>query len=302
MRIVIIYFTGTYNTRYLVNQIQHGLKDKYEISKIDLFEIDNKSQIINLTQYDLIIFSYPIYGFNIPYFFLNYLRKLNFPKDKKYIIAKQSGECLKINNTSSRKLIKLLKGSIVKEYHFLMPYNIHFRFDDNFVKQLLIHNDKLLEILLYELDNNETKLLKYSPIDQINSFFVSIQSIGGPINSLFYKVDKSKCNSCKKCINNCPVNNIYINKNNKIKFHHHCIMCMRCSFYCKNDAIKIGLFNSWKVNGDYKLDEIKNNNLLKGDYIKEKINKGFYSCYYDYFLEIDNKYKKIESHKSRIKL
>ena len=28
-------------------------------------------------------------------------------------------------------------------------------------------------------------------------------------------------------------------------------MCMRCAFHCPKNAIKIGLFNKWKVNGAY---------------------------------------------------
>ncbi|MGM9874147.1 MAG: EFR1 family ferrodoxin [Bacilli bacterium] len=294
MKCAIIYYTGTFNTRYLVNLIINGLYNKYKEIKVDKFEIDYKSQIIDLNIYDLIIISYPIYGFNIPHFFLKYLKKLTFIKNKKYIIAKQSGECYKINNTSSRKLLKLINSNDVKEYHFLLPYNIHFRFADNFVKQLLIYDDKLLEIMLSELEEANIKLLEYSKLDQFYSFFVSIQSIGGPVNSLFYKVDESKCLHCNKCLNACPNNNIYI-KNGKIKFHHHCLMCMRCSFYCPKDCIKIGLFNSWKVNGEYNLEKIKNDPSIKGDYIKEKIEKGFYSCYYDYFKEIDEKYQKIKS-------
>lgn len=293
MKSIIIYFTGTYNTKYLVENIALSLKAKYKDIETDLVEINYKSKIVSLERYDIIIFSYPIYGFNIPHFFLEYLKQLSFPKNKKYIIAKQSGECLRINNTSSRKLIKLLKGNEIKEYHFLLPYNIHFRFDDNFVKQLLLYDDKLLEILLFELDNNTSKFLPYSIIDRINSFFVSIQSIGGNINSLFYKVDNNKCNRCQKCLLNCPNNNIYL-KNNKIKFKTHCLMCMRCSFYCPNSAIKIGLFDSWRVNGDYHLKEIKENKNLKGDFINKEIKKGFYSCYYPYFQKIDERYKEIK--------
>ena len=38
-------------------------------------------------------------------------------------------------------------------------------------------------------------------------------------------------------------------------------MCMRCSFYCPKDAIKIGFLNGWKVNGKYNFDIIKKNEL-----------------------------------------
>ena len=70
----------------------------------------------------------------------------------------------------------------------------------------------------------------------------------------------NKCVNCNKCVNTCPHNNIYI-KNDKIKFHHHCDMCMRCSFFCPTNAIKIGFLEGWKVNGEYKFKEIEKDGL-----------------------------------------
>ena len=46
-------------------------------------------------------------------------------------------------------------------------------------------------------------------------------------------------------------------KKGKIKFHHHCVMCMRCTLFCPKDAVIFGLFASWKVNGRYDLEKIK---------------------------------------------
>ena len=48
---------------------------------------------------------------------------------------------------------------------------------------------------------------------------MGIQSLGGNINSFFYKVDKNKCNKCGLCIKQCPHKNIAIWKE-KIKLHN----------------------------------------------------------------------------------
>lgn len=39
----------------------------------------------------------------------------------------------------------------MNEKHFILPYNIHFRYNDNFVKQLLIYDNKLVNVLIYEI-------------------------------------------------------------------------------------------------------------------------------------------------------
>lgn len=275
MKAIIIYFTGTYNTLHLVNKIKSRFADLFK--EINVFSLDSDSKSIDLHDYDLIIFSYPIYAFNMPNIFFNYIKKLKLPKSKDYIIAKQSGEPLSLNDSSSYPLIRLIKkskGNLKNEYHFLYPYNIHFRYDDNFIKELFNYNDKLLDILIYEYKNNIIIKINYNPFYGFNSFIFKIQRLGGPINSKFYKVDYSKCIHCNKCLLNCPTKNITL-INNKYKFNTKCVMCMRCSFYCPKDAIEIGLFKSWKVNGKYDLNKIEESNSLDGHYLKNHTSKFF---------------------------
>ena len=292
MNILLIYYTGTYNTRYLSNMV----KERYEKenNKVDLIEITSSTQLVDTTHYDLIGFSYPIYGFNSPLPFNKYVRKLKFKKGQKYFIYKNSGEVLAMNNASSRILNRIMKrqnAKLVGEYHYVMPYNIHFPFENNFIKEILNYDKKLMEIMVYNLTNNIVFKIKSNLIYNIAAFFVGIQKIGGNINSYLYKVDTKKCVNCNKCIKECPHDNIYI-KNGKIKFHHHCDMCMRCSYFCPKDAISIGFLKGWKVTDYYNLSSIENGPEIKEPYIT-KNSKGFYRCFYKYFNWIDQEYEKM---------
>lgn len=294
MKTLIIYFTGTYNTKYLVEKIKERFQ-KEELGEITTFSIDGSSKPISLSSYDLIIFSYPIYAFNTPIIFDRFVKKLHFHKNQKVIIAKQSGEPLKLNNSSSYSLIRKInreKAILLGEYHFLMPYNIHFRYDDNFIKELFNYNNKLLDILIYEYKNKIIRKVKYNLFYAFNSFIFKIQRLGGPLNSYFYNVDYSKCVMCKQCINECPVNNITLDlKTNKIKFNNHCLMCMRCSFFCPKDAISIGMLEGWKVNGKYDLAKIENDSSLNGDYLSSHKTK-FFKLFPKAINNINNLYKK----------
>lgn len=297
MKTLIIYFTGTYNTKYLVEKIKERFQ-KDELGEITTFSIDGSSKPISLTPFDLIIFSYPIYAFNTPIIFDRFVKKLHFHEKQKVIIAKQSGEPLKLNNSSSYSLIRKInreKAILLGEYHFLMPYNIHFRYDDNFIKELFNYNNKLLDILIYEYKNKIIRKVKYNLFYAFNSFIFKIQRLGGPVNSYFYKVDYSKCIRCNRCVNECPINNIVI-KNNKYKFKNKCIMCMRCSFNCPKDAINIGMLNGWRVNGGYDYKRIINDSNIRGEYLKEH-NKGFYKIFKKIIKENDEKYNEYFSQK-----
>lgn len=269
MKALIIYFTGTKNTELLANLIKDRFTKELNFD-VDLFSIDITSETISVKNYDLLIFSYPIYAFNMPSIFEDYVTKLDIKENQKCIIAKQSGEPISLNDSSSATLIdyiKKRKAILLNEYHFLFPYNIHFKYPDNFVKELMFYNEKLLDILIYEYKNNIQKEVKISLIYKANSFLFRIQRFGAFLNSYFYKVDYDKCIHCNRCMNDCPTKNITL-KDNKFMFNNKCIMCMRCSFFCPKDAIKIGLLEGWKVNGAYNFEEIKNNNYIKGDYLK----------------------------------
>lgn len=290
MEAIIIYFTGTGNTKYLVDKIKTKLDDNsYHTTS---FTIDSESKPISLDKYDLIIFSYPIYAFNMPIIFDKYVKTLKFPANKKYLIAKQSGEPLALNNSSSYSLIKRIqksKGAYLGEYHFLLPYNIHFRYVDNFVKELLRYDYKLLDILIYELNHNIKRKFKKNYLYALNSFIFKIQRLGGPVNSYFYKVNYNKCIHCNKCMNNCPTKSIEL-VDNKYKFKSTCIMCMRCSFSCPKDAINIGMLQKRKVNGEYNFKEIEKNPYIRGDFLKNH-KSFFYNLFPKKLKEIDKKYK-----------
>ncbi len=184
-------------------------------------------------------------------------KKLKFNSSQSYFIFKNSGETMKLNNASSRKIKRKMKREGTKylgEYHFVFPYNIHFEFPSDFIKEAIYEDKKLLDVMMYNLEHNIVHDIKSNIIYNIGAFFVSIQSIGGNINSFFYKVDSKKCVNCSACVNMCPVNNI-VNKEGKIRFKHSCVMCMRCSFYCPKNAIDIGFLQGWKVTSYYSLDK-----------------------------------------------
>lgn len=293
MKCLLIYFTGTFNTRYTSNI----LKEKFEKAgdEVDLYEIDPlKLERLNLSHYDIIGLGYPIYGYNAPWPFLKFIRYQKFPKGIRTFIYKNSGETEKVNDASSlfvwRKL-KRSKAIIENEYHFMMPYNIHFRFEEELLKEILDMDEKLYEILLYEVKNHIPNIKRYKLWHKIVTRVVSIQFIGGDVNSFFYKVKKDKCIDCNLCIKQCPTQNIYRNDKGQIKFHHNCLMCMRCSFFCPTAAIDIGILQGWKVNGRYDFEKIRKMKLEKPVITQDT--QGFFKCYIDTYNYINSRYKEL---------
>ena len=291
LNILLVYYTGTYNTRFLTDRIAERFAALG--CSVCKTEIARNTPVADLSGYDYIGLGYPVYAFNAPHPFMKYFKKLKFGSGQKYFIYKNSGETLGLNNASSRKILRKAKkenATFCGEYHFVMPYNIHFEFDREFIKQILEKDEKLMDIMFYNLSAGIAPVVKSNFFYHLCAFFIGIQAIGGAVNSLFYKTN-GKCNGCGLCAKNSPNGNIQI-KNKKAVFSRSCDMCMRCSFYCPQKAIKIGFLQGWQVNRYYDLFKLRQDGAPSEPYITEK-SKGFYKCFIKTFDKIDRRHAEI---------
>lgn len=275
INILICYFSGTNNTKKIVDLYVKYFKTNN--CNIDIHNIEKGNFDGDLNQYNLLGIAYPIHAFNAPEIVVNFVKTIKKQSNKTPLfIIKTSGEPLAINNISSIKIRKILKRKnfeLTNEYHYIMPYNILFRHSDNMVYKMWNTAQKLVPIHCYEILNNINSKLKYIFAGSAVAWIFRIQHWGDHFNGKKYKVS-DKCIKCQKCINSCPTHNITI-KDGEFHFGNKCIMCMRCSFFCPSNAIKIGLFNNWKVNGEYNFDNFNIEEDLHKNFCKKSYKKYF---------------------------
>ena len=156
-----------------------------------------------------------------------------------------------------------------------MPYDIIFRHTDLMAYRMYETLKGLVPLDLEDILNNKNVKLKYMPFGHIIQKIMLIEHPGANINGWFMRTNKN-CTSCGLCEKTCPVNNIFINKDGKVKFSKHCIMCTRCAFNCPNNAVVFGLFNGWKVNGKYSFKKPEKEEIDKHKrYCKKSYEKYF---------------------------
>ena len=275
MRFLAIYFTGTGNSKRVVDVINRNLSLLgHTMDEVDV----TKDEIKNIDDYDGLVITYPIYGFNAPKPIIAYVKKMaKASENKKCLIMKQSGEHLFWNNASSLYLTSLLKKrniTVTNEYHYLMPYSFIFRHSDYMAFRMNNVMEGLIPLDLNDFFNDKEVHMKRFFLDRFFAWCLRIQWWGGRFNGRFYKVEKNKCIKCMKCINSCPSHNIeYDKEKGKFKFHGQCLMCQRCIMYCPRQAIKVGMFNSWRVDKPYTFVEApyqkeSHPNYCKKNYIK----------------------------------
>jgi len=296
MNCLLLYFTGTFNTRFLTEKLKSRLEAAgWNVSSYEIDPMNNER--LDLSSFDIIGLGYPIHGYCAPWAFLKFIRAQKFPKGMRVFIYKNSGETEHANDASSKYLVRKIRRDgvcVENEYHFIMPYNIHFRFDEKLVKEMLTMDDRLMDILVYEVINRIPNRRRYKLWPRLVSAVVSRpQYIGGSVNSFLYKADMDKCTGCDLCIKRCPTQNIYRDSEGTIRFHHHCLMCMRCSLFCPKDAIHIGFLEDWgwKVNGGYNLAAIER--MPEGEPVITDSTTGFFKCYIETYAKINSRHREL---------
>ena len=282
MKILLLYYTGTYSTLYITTLIKNQLINKgYEVDVLSVFE---KAKV-NINKYDYICLGYPIHNYNCPKIVLDKIKKLNI-KGKKYLIYKVGGKNTKLNDASSYKLYKYMKkghNELMGEYHFLMPLNINTKLDEKFIKYQIDYNLKLVKFMINHMYT--IKDYKVKVFDRIVSNLFNIVNKIMKFDSQRYKVIKDKCIRCRKCINLCPCKNIeYKWQKRKIMFANKCVNCMRCVNVCPSDAISVGLLNKHKISG---LNNFLYINSLENTYDFNNETRKKYLKYKSYFEKID---------------
>ena len=287
MKSVIIFtFSGTGNTFIVADNISSSFTENgCTVTTEKMEHYFHDQPLPDLTPYDYIGIGYPIHAFNAPLKVVRFVKSL--PKcdkcDKKVFIFKTSGEPFWMNKGSSvllrRKLSK--KGmELVFERHFLMPYNVIFRYHDSLVKQMHITSRKLAENMVKSTINGFFEVNRITVPQRIVSFIFRIEWLG-KINGLFMRVSKKTCSDCGLCISRCPAKNI-VKANGRIKIKPNCSMCMRCVMYCPTGALKAGILRFWAVRGGYDFDSILSNEKIPEVYVDEST-RGYFKLFRKYF-------------------
>ena len=284
MRILLLTFSGTGNTKLCGDFIAENFVNEGHVVKHYIYNVHEPLQE-NVNDYDMIGVGYPIHAFNTPEIFCKWMKSLAEVNDKPYFIYKVSGEPFHFNDASSHHFVKVLNKKGYKkigEKHFLMPYNIIFRYKDEIAKQMYIYLKALTKAFVKEILDGNCEVIKYKFNKKALSFLFRIEWIAPRVNALFCSTNK-RCTNCQMCLRNCPCGAIYTNKKGKLRIKgSKCSMCMRCTFSCPTNAIRFGMMNAWKVNGAYKFKELENNPEVNGDYIN-KNTKGYFKKFNKYF-------------------
>ena len=258
MKILICYFSATGNTKKVAEKYAACFEPNNTVQTIPIETLISgktlaREFVEQLSSTDMLAIGYPVHAFNAPEIVHKFIKRIPKSSTKKSaFLFSTSGEPLKLNNASSVKLRHLLKRRnyvVTNEYHYCMPYNIMFRHSQTMAHDMWTTAQQLIPLDATEIESGTKHLLKRVFCGGLFSWLMRCEHWGGRLNGKQYKVSDA-CVHCGQCVKICPTGNITV-ADGKFKFGNKCLMCMRCAHLCPKNAIKIGWFNKWKVNGTY---------------------------------------------------
>lgn len=233
---MVFYFSGTGNSRYAAKRIA-------EISGDEIISINQRiknGDYSSVKSERPLVFVGPVYAGRLPRVLEEYIRKVTFiGTQKTYFI----GTCAAtpwvtvqyVEKLCAEKAFSLLGfNSVVMPQGYLAGGGTQPK--EANVKVLAEAEPKIIAIA--ETIRDRQMLPKEQPGKAIMSKVLNPIMYSMMISAKNFRVTE-KCNSCGKCQQHCPLNNVKL-KNGKPVWGRECTHCMACIAGCPCEAIEYG--------------------------------------------------------------
>lgn len=252
-KIMLLYFTGTGNSRYVAEKIADIVKGQ----KLDLNTFIKKNESIAVQAENIVLIT-PTYAWRIPGIVREWIQKADFSAVKKVWFVMTCGS--EIGNASpyNQKLCRDKGCEYMGTAQIIMPENYIAMFDvpeKDEASDIIEKADPVIEKVAQSISATE-KL----PAAKDRLYYRILSCV---VNPLFYRFCvKSKafraddrCIKCGKCAEKCPLNNISI-VDGRPAWGEHCTHCMACICYCPAVSIEYG--NKSKDKLRYHIERVYN--------------------------------------------
>lgn len=250
---MILYFSGTGNSRYIAGRLSAALNDEV----LDLNQSIKAGSFPPVVTGQNVILVVPTYGWRIPRIASSWLQKTELAGAERIWFIMDCGDGIGGAAGYNRKIAQQKRLCYMGTAQIVMPENYIAVFnapqDDEAVKIIQRAEPDILSVIASLRDGQPFSERKTGLIGIIQS---------GPVNRLFYRhIVKAKpfyagdaCTGCGRCASLCPLNNITL-AGGKPVWGSSCTHCMACICYCPTEAIEYGRRSLGKPR--YNLERLK---------------------------------------------
>ena len=235
---MILYFSGTGNSRYIAERIAKSLGDEL-LSMNDRIKTGDTSPV---APDERLIVVTPTYAWRIPRIVRDYLAETDFPCGAQTWFVMTCGS--EIGNAAgyNRALCQEKQLTYMGTAQIIMPENYIAMFNApqaEEARQIVGKAEPDIDRVISDIVANQAFP---QPRNNIYDRFMS-----GPVNPIFYSffvkanafTAGSTCTGCGQCAKICPTNNITIQDGEPV-WGGDCTHCMACICRCPLEAIEYG--------------------------------------------------------------
>ena len=235
---MILYFSGTGNSKYVAKRIADALGDEIlnlndRIKASDTSLVETGERVIIVT---------PTYAWRIPRVVRDWLRKTELRGAKQVWFVMTCGSEISNADRYNRELCTEKAISCMGTAQIVMPENYIAMFaapQADAAREIVVKAEPSIDRAIAAIQRNQP----FAPTR--NNLYDRFMS--GPVNPIFYKffvkanafTASSACIGCGQCVKRCPMNNITL-KDGKPSWGKNCTHCMACICYCPVSAIEYG--------------------------------------------------------------
>ena len=235
---MIVYYTGTGNSRYVAQRFAAALGDDL-ITANEYIKNDTPADLHSDRPW---VFVSPTYGWQIPHIFADFLRRGRFTGSRKAYFVMTCGSEIGNADKYNRELCAEKGLACMGTAQIVMPENYIAMFSApqaDEARKIVAKAEPSIDRAIAAIQRNQP----FAPTR--NNLYDRFMS--GPVNPIFYKcfvkanafTASSACIGCGQCAKLCPMNNVTL-KDGKPSWGKNCTHCMACICYCPVSAIEYG--------------------------------------------------------------
>lgn len=235
---MVLYFTGTGNSRHIAERIAHALND----TLISLNDRIKSGDITPLAVNGRLVLVMPTYAWRIPRIVRDHLLRteLRGARETWFVMdcGSEIGNAAKYNRALCREkgLVYMGTAQIVMPENYIAMFNAP---QVEEARQIVARAEPDIDNVIAAVRENRA----FPPPRR--KFYDRFMS--GPVNPIFYScfvtanafTVGNACTGCGQCVRRCPLNNIAL-QNGKPIWGQDCTHCMACICYCPAEAIEYG--------------------------------------------------------------
>ena len=244
MKIPIIYFSSSGNTKYVAQLIKNGLicaNLEPELVPFNSLKRNN----LNFEEIEVLGIGAPIYVMTFTLNMLEWIKKLPMVKKKvKFFLFDTNAGLPGPSIKQIKKILEKKNFKFIGAIEVIVPTRDSV-FESKYFKYVKWSRKKIDNIFQFGIKLAITIKTEEGVLDWSNStlFGSVIRAYFQKLEKLFYKYasyligyNRSECIACKACEKGCPTNAIFF-KTIPVINHKKCILCFRCLRNCPNNAL-----------------------------------------------------------------